>query len=351
MPSFERMLQERKKDGKLLSLSFDTRGLEDWDSGFLISVRAIVRYCKEHQIAVDRSGLPPGVLRLLDLSNVKSERGISKKEELRTPLLERIGAKVEADWVALTVTLGFLGELTLSIGRLIRGRARFRPTDLWVVLQDGGVNALPIVALISVLVGLILAFVGSIQLKMFGAQIYIADLVGIAMVRAMGAIMTGIIMAGRTGSSYAARIGTMQVNEEIDALRTAGISPVDFLVMPRVIGLTIMMPFLTLYADLAGIVGGFAVSVLGFGVGPREYYNETLHSMTFTNIGIGLFSSLVFGILIGITGCLRGIRCGRSASAVGDSTTSAVVSGIVGIIIATATITVICNMLGLDGHM
>jgi phospholipid/cholesterol/gamma-HCH transport system permease protein len=348
--SADEVLREVRKREHLLSLSFDCLHLTGWDSGLLVFLRRVLGHCGEKKIVVDRSGLPKGVVRLLDLSGESPETRRPKKEKGGVPFLSRIGETVTTGWSTVIDTLGFLGDVVLSFSRFATGRARFRFRDLWVVVQDAGVNALPIVSLISVLVGLILAFVGSVQLRMFGAQIYIADLVGVAMVRAMGAIMTGIIMAGRTGASYAARLGTMQVNEEIDALRTAGISPVDFLVLPRVIALGIMMPLLTIYADVAGIAGGLVVSVFGFGVSVSEYYNETLRCLTFANIAIGLFSSLIFGILVGFAGCLKGLRCGRSASAVGDATTSAVVSGIISIIVATALITIVCNILGLDNH-
>jgi phospholipid/cholesterol/gamma-HCH transport system permease protein len=166
------------------------------------------------------------------------------------------------------------------------------------------------------------------------------------MVRAMGAIMAGIIMAGRTGASFAAQIGTMQVNEEIDALKTAGIPPMDFLVLPRVLALTLMMPLLTLYADLMGILGGLFVGVVGLDLGVMEYYYATKEAVNLTNIGIGVFSGFTFGILISLAGCMRGMQCGRSASAVGDATRSAVVTSIVSIIVSTAVITVVCSILG-----
>lgn len=228
---------------------------------------------------------------------------------------------------------------------MLSGKSRFRGRDLLRLIQECGVDALPIVSLISILVGLILAFVGAIQLRMFGATIYIADLVGISMARAMGAIMTGIIMAGRTGASFAAAIGTMQVNEEIDALKTSGIPPIDFLVLPRVLALALMMPLLTLYADAMGMMGGLLVAVAGLDINFFEYFNQTKLAVNLTNVGIGVFSGLVFGVLVGLSGCLRGIQCGRSASAVGSATTSAVVSGIVSIIVATAVITVVCDVL------
>jgi phospholipid/cholesterol/gamma-HCH transport system permease protein len=243
--------------------------------------------------------------------------------------------------------IGFLGEASAAFGKFLTGRASFRRSDLLLFLQECGVQALPIVSLISVLVGLILAFIGTIQLKMFGAQVFVADFVGIIMVRLMGAIMTGIIMAGRTGASFAAQIGTMQVNEEIDALQTFGISPMEFLVLPRMLALIIMMPLLCLYADAMGILGGIVVSVGIFDITLAEYLNRTREAVTMTNLWIGLFHGVVFGILVALAGCLKGMQCGRSASAVGEATTSAVVTGIVAIVVATAIITLVCQVLGI----
>jgi phospholipid/cholesterol/gamma-HCH transport system permease protein len=243
--------------------------------------------------------------------------------------------------------LEFIGEASVAFGKLLIGKARFRRSDLFLIIQQCGAQALPIVSLISLLVGLILGFVGAIQLEMFGAEIYVASIVGIAMVRVMGAIMTGIIMAGRTGAAFAAELGTMTVNEEIDALTTMGISPMEFLVLPRMLALMLMMPLLCLYADLMGILGGFIVGVGMLDLSAVEYYNMTKASVGLNNLWIGLFHSAVFGVLVALSGCLRGMQSGRSASAVGDAATSAVVTGIVSIIVATAVITVICNVLGI----
>ena len=230
---------------------------------------------------------------------------------------------------------------------MFRGKARFRRSDLLEIIQECGAQALPIVSLISVLVGLILAFVGAIQLKVFGAQLYVADLVGIAMVREMAAIMTGIIMAGRTGAAFAAKLGTMQVNEEIDALKTMGFSSTEFLVLPRMVALILMMPLLCLYADLMGVLGGMLVGVTMLDLGIMQYYLQTKAAVNLNNLWIGLVMSAVFGVLVALSGCLRGMQCGSSASAVGEATTSAVVTSIVSIIVATAVITVICNVLGI----
>jgi phospholipid/cholesterol/gamma-HCH transport system permease protein len=333
--------------GTIDKVAFDTRLVTNWDSRLPAFLIKVIAMCAQSDIHVDREGLPAGVNRLLDLAAAVPERKDSRREPGREPILARIGGTAVGCWRSSMELLVFIGEIAQSFMRMITGRARFRRSDLMLIIQESSIEALPIVSLISLLVGLILAFVGAIQLKFFGAQIYVADLVGIGMVRAMGAIMTGIIMAGRTGASFAARIGTMQVNEEIDALQTTGISPIDFLVLPRVFALALIMPLLTLYADFMGILGGLIVGVVGLDLNMIEYYNKTTQAVSLTNVWIGVFSGFVFGIIVALAGCLRGMQCGRSASAVGDATTSAVVTGIVCIVVATAIITISCNILGI----
>jgi len=327
--------------------AFDTKGMEGWDSGLLTFLLSVMDQCALNKVDVDRGGLPSGVNRLLSLATAVPERSGARRGGARAPFLDRVGSSAIDFWKTLLDMIAFIGETFTSLVRLFTGRARFRGSDFLLVLQECSSDALPIVSLISLLVGLILAFVGAIQLKLFGAQIYVADLVGIGTVRAMGAIMTGIILAGRTGAAFAASIGTMQVNEEIDALQTTGVSPMDFLVLPRVLALSLMMPLLTVYADLMGILGGLIVGVLGLDLSAMEYYHETKKAIGLTNVWIGVFSGFVYGILVAMAGCMRGMRCGRSASAVGDATTSAVVTSIVSIVVATAIITVLCNILGI----
>jgi phospholipid/cholesterol/gamma-HCH transport system permease protein len=242
--------------------------------------------------------------------------------------------------------LAFLGEVFIALFRLLTGRARFRRSDLLLFIQETGVDALPIVGLISLLVGLILAFIGAIQLAMFGAQVYVANLVGLGMTREMGAMMAAIIMAGRTGASFSAQLGTMQVNEEIDALKTFGFPPMEFLVLPRMLALILMMPLLVIYADTLGILGGMMVGIGLFDISPLQYMEQTRSSISLTDIGVGVFKGVVFGVLIAVAGCMKGIQCGRSASAVGEATTSAVVLGIVAIIVSDALMTLITNALG-----
>jgi phospholipid/cholesterol/gamma-HCH transport system permease protein len=197
------------------------------------------------------------------------------------------------------------------------------------------------------LVGLILAFVGAVELSLFGAQIYIANLVCLGMTREMGGLMTAVIMAGRTGAAYAAQLGTMQLNNEIDALKTMNLEPVSFLVLPRLLALILIMPLLCLYADLMGIIGGGLVTVNLFEVSVTEYLDRTLHAVHLKDFLVGFIKSSVFGVLIALSGCMRGIQCGRSASAVGDAATSAVVTSIVSIVIADSIMTIICNRLGI----
>jgi phospholipid/cholesterol/gamma-HCH transport system permease protein len=327
-------------------LTFDTQELTNWDSGLLTFLIKVIDQCSRSSIVIDREGLPQGVRRLLELASAVPAKE-THKEGVREPFLSRVGASAVEFAQSSGEMLAFIGEAFLAFIKLLVGKARFRRSELFLIIQECGAQALPIVSLISFLVGLILAFVGAVQLKMFGAQIYVADLVGIAMAREMGAMMTGIIMAGRTGASFAAQLGTMEVNEEIDALKTMGISPMEFLVLPRMLALVIMMPLLCLYADLVGIFGGVVVGVSMLDLSFTQYFTQTLAALDLTDFGIGIFKSAIYGVLIALSGCLRGIQCGRSASAVGVAATSAVVTAIVAIIVSNGIFAVITNMLGI----
>ena len=259
----------------------------------------------------------------------------------------RIGTAVLAAWQGAWDMLGFMGDAVLACGRLVVGKARFRRVDLCIFVQECGVQALGIVTLIRFLIGLILAFMGAVQLRQFGAQVFVADLVGLGMTREMGAVMTGIIMAGRTGAAFAAQLGTMQVNEEIDALQTMGIPPMEFLVLPRMLALMLMMPLLCVYADLMGMLAGLLIGTGLLDLSLVEYINETRKAVHLVDCGLGLFKSVLFGALVALAGCLRGMQCGRSASAVGAAATSAVVTGIVWIIASDGLFAVITERLGL----
>jgi phospholipid/cholesterol/gamma-HCH transport system permease protein len=343
-----KQLEERiQSTAGLRRIGFDTRGLTGWDTRLLTFLNAVIELCSRSRIRVDQKGLPKGVQRLLGLASAVPPKKDARREADREPFFAGVGEDVLSFFRSAGEMLSFIGEVFVAFLKFLVGKARYRRSDFWLTLQQCGAQALPIVSLISLLVGLILAFIGAVQLKMFGAEIYVADLVGIAMVRVMGAIMTGIIMAGRTGAAFAAQLGTMTVNEEIDALKTLGFSPTEFLVLPRMMALVLMMPLLCLYADLVGIIGGLIVAVGLLDITFVEYYNQTVKAVTLTYLWIGLFHGAVFGVLVSLAGCLRGMQCGRSASAVGDAATSAVVTGIVSIIVATAVITIISNVLGI----
>jgi phospholipid/cholesterol/gamma-HCH transport system permease protein len=346
LPSADEV-RERLESAPVRRMAFEARDLTDWDSALLTFLLKVREYAAQEQIQIMDEGLPQGARRLIDLALAVPERKGARKEAKRDPFLVRVGEEGLRFFGSAGEMVGFIGEAFLAFLKLLRGRARFRPSDLVLFLQECGSEALPIVSLISLLVGMILAFVAAIQLKLFGAQIFVADIVGIAMVRVMAAIMTGIIVAGRTGAAFAAQLGTMQVNEEIDALQTLGVPPMEFLVLPRMLALALMMPLLCLYSDLMGILGGMIVGVFMLDLSFAQYFHETALNMQLTYFWVGLFHSFVFGILIALAGCLRGMQCGRSASEVGKAATSAVVTGIVSIVLATAIITFVCQVLGI----
>jgi phospholipid/cholesterol/gamma-HCH transport system permease protein len=327
--------------------SFDAAQLTDWDSSLLTFLIKVSELCKQRGVAVERDGLPSGVRRLLALAEAVPERAGARQKTLMPSWLARFGTAVLDARTPILEMLGFIGQVTVALGRLARGKARFRRADLLLAIQQAGAQALGIVTLISFLVGLILAFVGAVQLQQFGAAIYVADLVGIAMVREMGAMMTGIVMAGRTGAAYAAQLGTMKVTQEIDALSTMGISPLDFLVLPRMIALCLMMPLLCLYSDCLGILGGLVVGTGMLKLPLLVYYHQTAGAVHIADLIGGVFKASVYGVLIAISGCLRGMQCGNSSSAVGDAATSAVVTGIVFIISACGIFSVVFYALGI----
>jgi phospholipid/cholesterol/gamma-HCH transport system permease protein len=328
-------------------LTFDIADLHAWDSGLIIFLLDVMARAERRGVAAYRAGLPQGLRRLLALATAVPAREDTGAPAVKPSWLARIGmATIEAVRGSAT-TLAFVGETCIALGRFVLGRARYRRSDLMLILQEVGAQALPIVSLISFLVGVILAYVGAVQLRQFGAQIYVADLVGIGMTREMGAMMAAVIMAGRTGAAFAAQLGTMQVNEEVDALITLGIGPMEFLVLPRMVALAVMMPLMCLYADLLGLLGGMAVGVGMLDLGVIEYAVHTVEAISIADCVAGLIKASVFGVLIAMAGCLRGIQCGRSSAAVGAATTSAVVTGIVLIVVSDAVTTVVFDLIGL----
>ncbi len=317
-----------------------------WDTALVLVLAAISNRCTQAGVGFEMVDLPEGAMRLTRLTVAVPEREGARRVATRDPLLERVGKRAVEVWDGVVASVTFLGEAGLALTRFVTGKAQYRSCDLWVTVQECGPRALGIVATISFLVGAILAFVGAVQLKMFGAEVYVANLVGAGMVMEMGALMTGIIMGGRTGAAFAAQLGTMQVNEEIDALRTMGIEPMEYLVVPRMLALAIMMPLLCIFADVIGILGGSVIGIFVLDVPPVLYMNQTIDSLSLWFCAQGLIKGSVFGVLIAICGCMRGMSCGRSASAVGEAATSAVVSSIVAIVLADAVLTFIFLVVG-----
>ena len=327
-------------------LQIGARDLTSWDSSAINFLAALTRDCRARNIDIDDHELPEGLRRMLKLVFAVPPPP-PRTQPSKPTLLASIGLAAQQAWRDWPAMVEFAGEILLSFARFFTGRARYRRGDFAYLIEEVGPRALPIVSLISFLVGTILAYMGAVQLALFGASIYIADLVGIGVVREVAALMTGIILAGRTGAAYAAQIGTMQVNEEIDALRTLGVSPIDYLVLPRILALIVMVPILTLYAGIVGILAGMTIAVLVFDVGAYEYYNETLSALELKHFAVGLIKGTVYGALVAFAGCLRGMQCGRSAQAVGESTTSAVVLGILLITISASVLTILFQKLGI----
>jgi phospholipid/cholesterol/gamma-HCH transport system permease protein len=343
LPSVEALKSDL--GGHLKHLTFKTE-LSAWDTGFLAFLFNLIKLCDQRGIKVEQDGLPNGVRHLLALAAAGPKQKFVRRRGQES-LLMRTGEATIRYFRGAPEMLSFLGEIIFSLGRLLSGRAQFRWRDLWLEIEVVGPRALLIVSVISFLVGLILAYLGADQLRLVGAQIFIADLVAIGMVREIGALMTGIIIAGRTGSSFAAQLGTMQVNEEIDALKTLGISPIDFLVLPRILALILMMPLLTLYSGFVGILAGLLISGVIFDIGMFEYYNETVRALELKYFMVGLTKGVVYGAMVAYAGCLRGMQCGRSAVAVGEAATSAVVTSILLITISASILTIIFYQLGI----
>jgi phospholipid/cholesterol/gamma-HCH transport system permease protein len=315
LPSVDVVVQERLKGAS--SIRFDVSDLGQWDSGLLTFLAGLHAHCQQHDIVMDLDSLPHGLQHLLTMASSSPEQEVNGHADAGRGMIANLGLQTLELYRGGQDMLRFLGEIAQAIVRLLTGRARFRLAHLWLEIEE------------------------------VGPKIFIADLVAIGMVREVGALMTGIIIAGRTGAAFAAQLGTMQVNEEIDALRTLGVSPIDFLVLPRMLALMLMVPLLTLYAGFVGMLAGLLVSVSIFDIGVFEYYTETLRALELKHFFVGLSKGTVYGAMVAYAGCLRGMQCGRSAEAVGDAATSAVVTGILLITISASIMTIVYYQLGI----
>lgn len=319
------------------TLSFEASDLGAWDSSLLIFLVQCQDFCDAHALEFDTGPLPTQVPRLLALAHAVPER-VQETPPERATFLARLGAVALVAWSELVAAITFSGEVMIALWGVLTRRVHMRWRAFWVVVQTNSSGALPIVTLIALLVGVIIAFLGVVVLQRFGAGYYVSYLVGFGTLRELGALMTGIIIAGRTGAAFAAELGSMKITEEIDAYTTLGISPIEHLVLPRLLGLFVTMPLLTIYADFVGIIGGMGVSAVLLDLSVKQFMNGLLAAVTISDALLGIFKATIYGFIVGVAGCMKGLQAGSDAGAVGRAATAAVVLGITLIIAANATV-------------
>lgn len=319
--------------------------LQRWDSSLLLYVFDVYQWCQAAGVRCELDQLPEKVQALLTQ--------ITASHETSVPLdrSQNFFAAVGTATLSLSKKIKeiseFVGECVIGAVRMVKLPHKFRWRDCIHEMQQCGAMALPIVSLISFLVGVTLAYTGALVLRQYGGDIYVADLIGMAVVREMGAVMTAVVLAGRTGAAFAATLGNMKANEEIDALETLGISPVDFLVLPRLVALGVMMPLLALYADALGILGGMAVAAGVLDISPTAFWVEMGTIVGLSDVSVGVIKAVSFGLIVGLSGCLRGLQADRSAAGVGRAATSAVVTSILLIVVSDAVFAVLFNVVGM----
>ena len=323
---------------------FDTTALGSWDVALASALWQRLNALARPPVRIDLQGLPTGLREIVAMA--LTETPVASAPRLEPGRIHRVGACTQAWWNEGRRALTLVGEVLLSAGRLLRGRSGMRWSDLAWQIEQTGPRSLPIVALVSFLVGLIVAYMGAAQLQRFGAQNFIADLVTVGVVREVAALLVGIVLAGRVGAAFAAQIGSMRANEEVDALTTLGVNPIDFLVLPRVLALLIVGPMLTAFAALVGMAVGWLVAVGIYGVTPLEYVYASAQAITLPHVLVGLAKGTVYAVLVALAGCLQGMSAGRSAQAVGDATTAAVVQAIVWMVVVASVLTVVFQQLG-----
>jgi len=339
--------------------AFDGRAMVGWDSGAAARLWTLAVALRLAGATLQLDGLPAGLREVLALA-LPPEAG-QRAGAIVAPVTAHRTVPV-ADPTALpadpppphaagplaeaAITAAFLGEVLIALGRWLRGRSTLRRADVLQQLDLAGPRSLPIVLLTCGLVGLMLAYMGGAQLGRIGAQNFLADVVTVGMVRELGGLMTGIILAGRVGSAFAAQLATMEAGEEIDALRVLGIDPISHLVLPRLVALALVAPALIGFGALAGVLAGWPAAVGAYDVTTAEYFHQCLRALNGTHLGIGLFKGLLYAALAALAGCREGLHAGRSAQAVGAATTAAVVKALVWIVAAACGTTVLFTNLG-----
>ncbi|WP_257286224.1 ABC transporter permease [Endozoicomonas sp. SESOKO1] len=330
--------------GQLKAVAFITGDDFSWDSRLLAWLLACQRMLESSQCQFDLSGMPEDVGDLFRLANtVPPNKALPQRHQsLFHHLINRV-ARLGDESMEL---LAFTGDLALSLCYWLSRKGSARWSDIINFCHQSGPSALPIITLQSILIGMILAYLGMVQLRQFGAEVYVSNLVGVGMVREMGALMTAVIMSGRTGAAYAAQLGTMQVNEEIDALITLGIKPMDYLVLPRTLALILTIPLLCLYSNILGMIGGGLVAT-SMDITWLMYLYQLRDAISSGDIMTGVFKSFIFAVLIAMAGCRAGLACGRSSAAVGQATTNAVVTAIIYLVVADAGLNILFYHLGI----
>ena len=321
--------------GPRTPVGFDAATLQAWDSGLAARLWALCATLAQTGVPVALDGLPPGLRAALQLA----QAGAGALSPAPPTPLQKSASQA-------AITVAFLGEVLQALGRLLRGRSRLQAADVLQQLDETGPRALPIVLLTCGLVGLMLAYMGGAQLGRIGAQGFLADVVAVGMVRELAGLMTAVILAGRVGAAFAAQLATMQAGEEIDALRVLGVDPISHLVLPRLLALLLMAPALMACGALAGMAAGWPPAVLAYGVSSAEYWHQALLALNFTHLWIGLFKGMLYVALVALAGCREGLYAGRSAQAVGQATTAAVVKALVWVVAAATGTTMVFTNLG-----
>jgi phospholipid/cholesterol/gamma-HCH transport system permease protein len=310
------------------------------DCGALVILR-IRELAEKHGCQLEMLDAPDHVRELFSFLRLETPPRASDAKRKKPDIMTRFGVKTVHVAEQAVSHVSFVGEVTVTLLSLLRHPGRLRLGDTILYMQRVGVDALPIVGLISFLLGLIMAFMSAVQLQQFGANIYVASLVALAMVRELGPIMTAILVAGRSGSAFAAEIGTMKVSEEVDALITMGFKPAMFLVAPKIIASFLVVPLLAMYSNLFAIAGGLLIGVTTLDLTLTAYMTQTMNTLTIFDVSWGLFKSAIFAVLIATVGCFKGYQVRGGAASVGQATTSAVVTGIFLVILVDSILAVI----------
>ena len=337
-----RELVGRPREKDKVKIDLDLSGVESMD-GSTMAVLLDLRHDLDAQV----TGVHDVVQKLYELYDAAGQRPARKTAPGPESALEQIGREVAGWGDAANAAIDYLGNLLAAALATLRRPANINWGDVTRVMERAGADGVPIVVMITFLVGMVTAFQAIVQLRQFGADIFVADLVALSVARELGPLMTAIIVAGRSGAAFSAELGTMAVSEEVDALRTLRLSPYGYLVYPRVIALVLVVPLLTLIGDLCGILGGLFVSMLRLDITLVAYSQRTTQILDLWDVGSGVLKSVVFGWAIALVACQRGLATRGGAAGVGLSTTSAVVASLFSLVIIDALFTVVFNLYGI----